>query len=60
MMATQLPAYREFTPSESARAAFQAMLRCTEDERAEVMAWFCRGCLRYIGPGEHCHCSNDE
>ena len=40
--------------------AFHAFMRLTDYERGTVMAWFCAGCYRYLAPGEHCHCQNDD
>jgi hypothetical protein len=46
-------------PSEPQRilAALQTM---TEEQRRLVLCWFCSGCQRYVGPGDACHCENDE
>lgn len=46
--------------TDAVRVAFAAMKVLTDDERGEVMCWFCSGCFRYIGPGVTCHCMNDE
>jgi len=40
--------------------AYQAMKELSPDERKSVMAWFCDRCLRYVGPGDSCHCWRDE
>lgn len=40
--------------------AYQAMKDLTDFERSLVMCWFCAGCWRYVGPGDNCHCMNDE
>jgi len=36
------------------------LLVMTEHERGLVLCWFCNGCHRYVGPGDSCHCINDE
>jgi hypothetical protein len=43
-----------------ARLVFAALLRLSEEQRALVLCWFCRGCARYVGPGDHCNCERDE
>lgn len=40
--------------------AYRALKLMTEHERSLVLCWFCRHCNRYVGPGDACHCSNDE
>lgn len=42
------------------RLAYRLLRGMTEEERGFVLCWFCAGCRRYIGPGESCHCENDE
>lgn len=42
------------------RLALKALMDLSEHERGFVLCWFCRGCNRYVGPGDKCHCWNDE
>lgn len=42
------------------RKAAQTLDALTEFERGYVLCWFCRNCHRYVGPGDACHCNNDE
>ncbi len=42
------------------RLAFDTFIKMTENERGLVLCWFCSACHRYVGPGDACHCSNDE
>ncbi len=42
------------------RLAFDTFMKMTEHERGLVLCWFCSACHRYVGPGDACHCSNDE
>lgn len=42
------------------RSAMAAVLALTEHERGYIFCWFCRGCNRYVGPGESCFCTRDE
>jgi hypothetical protein len=54
---------RTFTvdpPDDATRAAFAALMRLTDEQRLLVLCWFCRGCGRYIGPGDSCNCERDE
>ena len=41
-------------------AAMTALKTLTDEERGLVLCWFCRGCDRYVGAGDTCHCMNDE
>lgn len=41
-------------------AAVEMLLELDEDARRSVLLWFCGGCHRYVGPGDVCHCENDE
>jgi len=47
-------------PALHVREAFRAFKALTDAERQQITCWFCRGCARYIGPGDTCHCENDE
>lgn len=42
------------------REAFSLLMEMMDEERSVVLCWFCRGCCRYVGPGDVCHCENDE
>lgn len=45
---------------EMVRQAFQAMKALTNHERGLITCWFCHHCGRYVGPGDSCHCCDDE
>lgn len=45
--------------SEMSRA-FKLLKGMSEEQRGLILCWFCNGCRRYVGPGEVCHCENDE
>jgi len=40
--------------------AYRLLMLLTEEQRGLVLCWFCSGCWRYVGPGDVCHCKNDE
>jgi hypothetical protein len=42
------------------RLAFNALAALRPEERGQVTCWFCALCGRYVGPGDACHCENDE
>jgi hypothetical protein len=42
------------------QVAFDCLLSMTDEQRALVLTWFCRNCWRYVGPGDACHCEDDE
>ncbi len=42
------------------REATRLLMLLTEEQRGLVLCWFCPGCWRYVGPGDFCHCRNDE
>lgn len=42
------------------QTALACLKACDEATRGLVLCWFCRGCSRFLGPGEDCHCENDE
>ncbi len=46
--------------AEKIRQAFQCLMALTDDERGLALCWFCRGCNRHVGPGDHCTCMRDE
>lgn len=48
------------TINDAMRTAYQALRDLTDEQRGQILCWFCRGCYRYMGPGEVCHCENDE
>jgi hypothetical protein len=50
--------YPDYTPE--MRQAFQLLKGLTEHQRGMVLCWFCKGCDRYIGPGDYCNCMRDE
>lgn len=42
------------------RMTYLAFKSLTDGERGMIACWFCQGCWRYVGPGDVCHCMNDE
>lgn len=39
---------------------YQRFKELTDWERGLVACWFCKHCHRFVGPGDSCHCANDE
>lgn len=39
---------------------FRLLKLLTEEQRPLLLCWFCPDCWRYVGPGDTCHCENDE
>ncbi len=42
------------------KQAMALLMGMTEMQRGLLLCWFCPGCRRYMGPGDYCHCRNDE
>lgn len=38
------------------KRAYALLGGLTDEQRGMVLRWFCRGCYRYVGPGDRCHC----
>ena len=50
-----------YNPITPAMRDVMALLRqMTDEQRGLIFAWFCRGCNRYVGPGDSCTCERDE
>lgn len=47
-------------PTTETAKALRLLRAMTEAQRGIVFAWFCRGCCRFIGPGESCTCERDD
>lgn len=47
-------------PCAEAQQAYHLLKSLSERQRGLVLCWFCRSCNRYVPPGDHCHCANDE
>ncbi len=54
------PVMMEREVTDSMCEAMAALLKLTDEQRGRVLCWFCGGCCRYVGPGDRCHCENDE
>lgn len=50
--------YHDITPE--MKLALSTLKSLTEIQRGRILCWFCSGCYRYVGPGDYCHCENDE
>jgi hypothetical protein len=47
-------------PTFEMREAYRLLRSLTDEQRGLVLCWFCKSCWRYVGPGDTCHCENDE
>lgn len=46
--------------TEEMKNTFLKLMRLSDRQRGLILCWFCQGCHRYVGPGDCCHCMNDE
>jgi len=42
------------------RRCYRLLLDMNDEQRGQILCWFCRGCNRYVGPGDSCTCERDE